>query len=259
MSWACWVVRRGDRQPDGHRPPPTQPVEDPAGERRHGGHGERGGHEQQPGVERLESLVGLQEQRDVVEQREQAERADGDQHQRVRERAAAEHPHVDERVLDLELDDHEEGEAEQAHGGQDEHPVAGPPPFRAPVGGQHQRHQPDRDRDEPEEVERRPAGRRVPREDQQPGDDPHHADRHHHEEDQVPAGVLDQPAAHHRAERRGEDHAEAEQPHRGADPLRGHEPVEQRHRDHRDDPARHGLQRPERDQGRQVPRQPAQQ
>ena len=128
-------------------------VVEPSGDRHQHGHDQRLRQQQQTRVERADALGLLEEQRDVEQRGEQADHQHGDQQQRVRVRPVLEHADVQQRVLDLELDDHEQGEQDRRGGQQADDAVARPAPVLALRQRQQQREQPARDREEAEHVE----------------------------------------------------------------------------------------------------------
>ena len=146
-----------------------------------------------------------------------------------------EDPQVDQRVVHLVLDDHEQRQADSAEEtNRPEHPVAGPAPVLALGEGQQQGEQGVGDGEEARGCPAAAsssggsAGSTITASDRA-----HDADRHVDEEDQPPVEVLDQRAAQRRADGRGDHHAEPVEAHRRADLVPRHDPEQQRHRDHR--------------------------
>ena len=104
----------------------------------------------------------------------------------------------------------------------------------------HQRHA--------EEVERLRRLGRVLLEDDPGVDHGRDAERQVDQEDPVPAGVLDQPAADDRAEDRAEQHRDAEDRHQAAHPVRAGRPGHDRHAERHQHAAAEALEHPEGDQ-----------
>ena len=149
---------RRRRQPDRGGPARAELVVDDPGRRHEHAHHERLGQQEQARVEGAEPAGLLQQQRDVEQHGEEADRQHGDQQQRVGVRPVLEHPHVQQRVVDLQLDDHEQGQEDHADGEQDDDRVGGPAPGLALRQRQQQAHQAGGDGAEAEHSRTDPSG-----------------------------------------------------------------------------------------------------
>ena len=196
-------------QPDGHDAADRDLVAERAGDR-HGQHRadalrrhQQAGRQGRLAADLLE--VGGHEQQAAEERRhEQEHRDDGD-----REVAVLEQPQVDQRVLGPERVEDERDHQGQAQDRGHPHAAVGV----VAVGGAGDRRdaveeqrQPGRHQRHAEEVEGLRGLGRVLVEDEPGVDDRCEAERHVDQEDPVPAGVLDQPAAEDRAHDRAEQH-----------------------------------------------------
>ena len=249
---------RDDRQPDHGGPARAEAVVHAAGDRHAHRHDQRLRQQEQAGLEGAEALGLLQVERDVEQHGEQADRQHRDEQQRVGERPVAEDVHVQQRVVDLELDHDEQREAEHGHREQDEDLVGRPAPVLALGQRQQQREQAGRDGEEAPHVE-------VPRADSgeagqhhQRRDEADDADGHVDEEDQPPVDVLHEVAAQRGPDGRRDDDPEAVHAHRRPDLLSRDDPVQNGQRHHGQHAPRDRLDDPEHDHAVQVPGQPAQ-